>query len=133
MIPHSTWDVRLRSGNPKRGNENGRCDAFHSNAPLDHIDHDRGERGRSRSVRERQKEKKKKKFGEQLKEKIEKEKKRLDETRGEKNLRREKRKILDETREGKNLEKDLRNGKNRDLKKEKNSMQLEEEKIWRTI
>lgn len=34
-------------------------------------------------------------------------------------MRREKRKILDETREGKNLEKDLRNGKNRDLKKEK--------------
>lgn len=121
MIPHNTWDVRLRSGNPKRGNENGRCDAFHSNAPLGHIDHDRGERGRSRSVRERQKEKKKKKFGEQLKEKIEKEKKRLDETRGGKNSRRE------------NLEKDLRSGKNRDLKKEKNSMQLEEKKIWRTI
>lgn len=31
-----TWDVfRLRSGNPKRGNENGRCHAFHSNATLD--------------------------------------------------------------------------------------------------
>lgn len=104
MIPHNTWDVRLRSGNPKRGNENGRCDAFHSNAPLDHIDHDRGERERSRSVRERQKEKKKKKFGEQLKEKIEKEKKRVEEER-----------------------------KTRGGKKEKSLTKLEKGKIWKRI
>lgn len=68
-----------------------------------------------------------------LRKKSKRKKKRLDESRREKNSRREKRKILDEAREGKNLEKDLRSGKNRDLKKEKNSIQLEEEKIWRTI
>ena len=44
-----------------------------------------------------------------------------------------KRKGLRKTRERKCLEKNLKNGKNRNPKKEKDSVKLEEKNVWRRI